>query len=290
MSGLLELCLTEASCGLTIARVRELYELRMSTINPVTDLIDKCIGIQWYATPNFWHGGASDAYTLHSDPSETFFHLCIYGELFGEAMDQCVTTGTVPKYAQPANRMAFVKYCIAGLRDGADENGLGRPRHEWTDSMLSLEWLLKSHKFNRVWSEVSKQLSSTLELGRVFWDGDDFEAEMRYDYGSAPTNTMRSSEGLSRRMAVWRACFVYSGFAGLTQLARSGLGEFGKPVGDLNVSFAGRMTELWRSLSTSDTNEHLKHVTFTDGWSTYRTANWPDLKSDLGSVHGFRDV
>ena len=197
-------------------------------------------------------------------------------------------TGTVPRYAQPANRMAFVKYCAAGLQDDADDSGLGPIRPAWTDSMLSLEWLLRSHNFNRVWSEVSKQLASAFELGRVFWDGDEFEAEMRYVYVPDSANTMHSNEGLSRRMAVWRACFVHSGFAGLTQLARSGLGEFGKPVGDLNFSFAGRMTELWRSLSTSDTSGHLKHVTFTDGWSTHRTANWPDLKSDLGSVYVFR--
>jgi len=134
---------------------------------------------------------------------------------------------------------------------------------------------------------VSKQIVSAFKLGEVIWDGHEFEAEMRYDY--VPDLNMRSNEGLSRRMAVWRACFIHSGFAGLTQLARSGQGEFGEPIGDLDISFAGRMTELWKSLSTSDTNEHLKHVTLTDGWSTHRTANWPDLKSALGSFYVFRD-
>jgi len=79
--------------------------------------------------PNFWY----------SDPSEKFFHLSIYGELFGDAMAESMMTGTALKYAQPANRLAFVRYCVTGLLGDADDSGLGRTRPEWTDSMLSLE-------------------------------------------------------------------------------------------------------------------------------------------------------
>jgi hypothetical protein len=153
--------------------------------------------------------------------------------------------------------------------------------------MLSLQWLLKSHKFNRMWSAVSTQLASTFTTGELLWTGPDFDAEIRYGYvhGAA---IPPSNEGLSCRKAVWRACFVYSGFAGLTQLARSGLGEFGKPVGNLDDGFARRMTDLWKSLSASDNNKHLKRVVIQEG-RPHKIADWPDMMSDLKMVLVFRD-
>lgn len=110
VEGLLELALDHA--GLTMERIRELYEMRFTTINPVVDLIDKCVGEQWYATPNFWDGGVDDAYTINVDPPETFFHLVIYGELFGPAFDVFLETGVVPEVASVETRLEYVKYCI----------------------------------------------------------------------------------------------------------------------------------------------------------------------------------
>ncbi|KAI0726218.1 hypothetical protein C8Q72DRAFT_741996, partial [Fomitopsis betulina] len=110
VEGLLDLALEHA--GLTMERIRELYEMRFTTINPVVDLIDKCVGEQWYATPNFWDGGVDDAYTIDVDPPETFFHLVIYGELFGPAFDVFLETGVVPEVASVETRLEFVKYCI----------------------------------------------------------------------------------------------------------------------------------------------------------------------------------
>ncbi|KAG4217658.1 hypothetical protein PC116_g33862, partial [Phytophthora cactorum] len=55
-------------CGLTMARIRELHALRFAVVNPVANLIDQCVGTQWYATPNFWNGGVDDAYTVIVDP------------------------------------------------------------------------------------------------------------------------------------------------------------------------------------------------------------------------------
>jgi hypothetical protein len=51
LDGLLELALRH--CGLTVERIRELYEMRFSLINPVTDIIDKCVGSQWCNIENF---------------------------------------------------------------------------------------------------------------------------------------------------------------------------------------------------------------------------------------------
>ncbi|EPS99214.1 hypothetical protein FOMPIDRAFT_1164125 [Fomitopsis schrenkii] len=106
----LDLALEHA--GLTMARIRELYEMRFATINPVVDLIDKCVGMQWYSTPNFWDGGVDDAYTIDADPPETFFHLVTYGELFGSAIETFLETGVVPEVASVEMRLEYIKYCL----------------------------------------------------------------------------------------------------------------------------------------------------------------------------------
>ncbi|TFY54561.1 hypothetical protein EVJ58_g8791 [Rhodofomes roseus] len=123
MDGLLELALEHA--GLTMERIRELHEMRFSTINPVVDLIDKCVGAQWYATPNFWNGGVDDAWTLSMDPPETFFHLATYGELFAPAFDIFLETGAVPEVLDVDTRLEFVKYCIPDWACYACQNSAG---------------------------------------------------------------------------------------------------------------------------------------------------------------------
>ncbi|KAF3068938.1 hypothetical protein GL218_08075 [Daldinia childiae] len=102
-------------CGLTIARIRELHALRFSVINPVSDLVDKCIGEQWYATPNFWNGGVDDAYTINADVNETVFNLAIYGELFGPDFEPFFgsETGSSPRRRLKVDtRIEYIKYCL----------------------------------------------------------------------------------------------------------------------------------------------------------------------------------
>ncbi|KAK8119176.1 uncharacterized protein PG998_003802 [Apiospora kogelbergensis] len=120
LDGLLDLALHEARCGLTLARIRELHELRSSVMNPVTDIIDKCVGAQWYNIPDFWDGGADDAYTIQAEPSETLFHLAIYGELFGPDLDVFLDPGNLQykdhRLLSVDSRLDYVKY---GLPDFA---------------------------------------------------------------------------------------------------------------------------------------------------------------------------
>lgn len=118
MPGLMNLSLAHAE-GVTMQRIRELHALRFSTINPVVNLIDQCIGQQWSATPDFWDGGVSDAATIQADPPENFFHLAIYGGLFGHAFDALLdpsspsTTGPATRLASDVDtRLEFIKYCI----------------------------------------------------------------------------------------------------------------------------------------------------------------------------------
>ena len=109
--GLLDLALRHTT-GLTLERIRELYEMRSSTINPITDLIDKCIGEQWASTPDFWNGGVDDSMTLYASASETFFHLVIYGELFAPAFDSFLDTGLISPSMDVETRLEFLKYCL----------------------------------------------------------------------------------------------------------------------------------------------------------------------------------
>jgi hypothetical protein len=55
-------------CGITMKRIRKLHSLRVSIINPVVDIIEKCVGQQWFALPDLLNGGVDDTYTIYSDP------------------------------------------------------------------------------------------------------------------------------------------------------------------------------------------------------------------------------
>lgn len=99
-------------CGTTLDRLRELYEMRFSIINPIYDIIDRCVGKQWYAHENFWNGGVSDAYTIDSEPAETFWHLIIYGELFAPDIEATLNGDTSKRRLSVETRLEFVKYCI----------------------------------------------------------------------------------------------------------------------------------------------------------------------------------
>lgn len=113
IDAMLELAL-EKGCGITMERIRELYEMRFSHINPVADIVDRCVGKQWFAIggTNFWSGGVSDPATILAEAEATTFHLVIYGELFGPDMDTFLDQRTDARTLSVATRLEFVKYCI----------------------------------------------------------------------------------------------------------------------------------------------------------------------------------
>jgi hypothetical protein len=71
----------------SVQKICELWEWRMRVFNPLSDLIDRCIGHQWYQTPDFWDGGAEDAYTIYADPEKQVLEVGMYGGMFGRAID-----------------------------------------------------------------------------------------------------------------------------------------------------------------------------------------------------------
>ncbi|KAF2816112.1 uncharacterized protein BDZ99DRAFT_458018 [Mytilinidion resinicola] len=205
-------------------RIRELHTLRFSTINPVTDLIDKSVGVQWSQTPNFWNGGVDDAYTIVSDPPEAFFHLAIYGELFGHAFDSYFESGTIPMGADLDTRLEYVKYCIPDWRcfdyhPKPGPNSTVNPRcvvqaigpylpnsgermnvYPWTkyDHQLSLEHLLESTRWDRPWAQIREAVGGDFEEP-------DEERDSRW----------RRWTGPEWKRHLWTSAMVYQGFDGL---------------------------------------------------------------------------
>ncbi|KAL7620912.1 hypothetical protein AAE478_008222 [Parahypoxylon ruwenzoriense] len=176
-------------CGLTMRRIRELYELRSTVVVPVSNIVDRCIGDQWMATPDFWDGGVDDAYTIYSDSSETFFHLAIYGELFGPEFDAFLGGAPVKKL-KVDTRLEYVKYCVPDFAtecfemaidirraDGSfdprralvihpggpyrQEDGGSWLRHTHN---LALTWLLKSTQWRPEWKRAREAAGAVPEF------------------------------------------------------------------------------------------------------------------------------
>jgi len=174
IDGLFNLALKH--CGLTMERIRELYLQRFSIINPVTDLIDKCVGSQWYAIPDFWDGGAGDAYTIASDPPATLFHLALYGELFGPDFEAFLDPASnLLRRLSVETRLEFIKYCVpdegtifcqksaAGMRmpDGTvDPRRTAKQTGPYTNDRfhennnIALVWVMKSKRWTPHWREM----------------------------------------------------------------------------------------------------------------------------------------
>jgi hypothetical protein len=184
INAVLRLCLDH--CGLSMERLRQLHALRFSVINPVTDIIDKCAGEQWYATPNFWNGGVDDAYTIDVDPPETLFHLAIFGELFGPDFDVIIGgQQTDTRALRVETRLEYVKYCIPDwacygcqksardvrLADGSIDprrlvlgtgpyEELAKPGGKYNihGNQIGLKHLLASSRWNPHWDRVRKMV------------------------------------------------------------------------------------------------------------------------------------
>ncbi|KAI3325458.1 hypothetical protein HD806DRAFT_521052 [Xylariaceae sp. AK1471] len=179
IEGLLELALDH--CGLTMERIRELHSLRFSLINSVADIIDQCVGKQWYATPDFWNGGVDDAYTISAESSETLFHLAMYGELFAPDFEPILNQNSSARRLSVETRLEFVKYCVPDFacfqnghitpNDAYMPDGTIDPRRDvkatgpyasgpdgrtpyMHDNNIALTWVIRSSRFRPRYKEV----------------------------------------------------------------------------------------------------------------------------------------
>ncbi|CAH0031663.1 unnamed protein product [Clonostachys rhizophaga] len=223
-AGMLDLALLH--CGLTMSRIRQLHALRFSVINPVTDIIDQCVGQQWYSTPDFWYGGVDDAYTIDADPNSTFFHLAIYGELFAPDLAAYLDGDATHRALSVETRLEYIKYCVPDFacelqgrinpRDARLPNGELDPRRDvkpvgpYTrdeknigyldppkDNNIALVWVLRSTRWRPHWRSLRQRAAED------FQDG--FEDEWWLDGG----------EGRDWRQRLWENTMVCQGLEGL---------------------------------------------------------------------------
>jgi hypothetical protein len=102
-----------------------------SFISPIADMIGRCAGAQWCATPNFWDGGVSDAATISVEPTRPLFQIIIYGELFCSTMRAALVPALrLPRFDLDM-RLDFIKYCIPDWTCWISSRGVGRLQH-WT--------------------------------------------------------------------------------------------------------------------------------------------------------------
>ena len=69
---------------LTLDVMRKTTE-RKELVNAVSDLVDRCVGIQWESTPRFWDE-VEDAATLEAEPEMAVWQMLVYGEMFGQGL------------------------------------------------------------------------------------------------------------------------------------------------------------------------------------------------------------
>ncbi|KAF1969803.1 hypothetical protein BU23DRAFT_557415 [Bimuria novae-zelandiae CBS 107.79] len=117
VGGLLGLALSDdvEGVGLTMKDIRRMHALRFSLINPLNDTLDAMIGSAWYQQPNFWSGGAEDAFTLYTDVSSATMQLLIYSSLFSPTTEAFLKPRGERREGEALGvevRIEFVKYCI----------------------------------------------------------------------------------------------------------------------------------------------------------------------------------
>ena len=205
-------------CGLTMKRIRELHLMRFSIINPVTNIIDQCVGQQWYGTPDFWNGGVSDAYTVDSEPHETLFHLAIYGELFGPDFEAFLNRDSMVRKLSVETRLEYIKYCLPDFAttctDSYWQTGekldprrevkptgpytpdeTGRPRLEKNHN-IALTWVLQSSRWRPHWKRMRGKAGMDFEedFKDDWWFGEDEHREK--DWRQRMWETVMLCQGL----------------------------------------------------------------------------------------------
>lgn len=162
IDGLYEFCLEHA--GLTLDDIRRLHRARFNIINPLSDMVDKMAGHQWYQTENFWNGGVSEAETLYTQPDRAVFQIIIYGELFGRGMEALLDPGKGLPFFDPWVRLEYLKYCVPDWRCKLGYSELGVLQvgpyvadvQEVASDQGTLKHVLRCRRWRRMWARAVK--------------------------------------------------------------------------------------------------------------------------------------
>lgn len=243
---LFNLCLSKA--GLTMSDIRRLHSTRFTTINPVTDMIDKCAGAQWYDTPNYWYGGVSDPETIGFDPPRSKFQIVIYGELFSTTMKAAHEPGLALPRFDLDTRLDYVKYCIpdpmcySGYRGmkplavGPYASGDRNIISQIEDDQVRLYHILNCRTWREAWEAVWHQI------------GPDFDEQWRQQ--------------------MWESAVQMQGLEGLEMLRPGGVEKW-----------RSRLVEMRREIEELD--ERFKPEVHKFGSQEHETSDAPNLAADI---------
>ncbi|RJE24075.1 hypothetical protein PHISCL_03611 [Aspergillus sclerotialis] len=154
------LCLRHS--GLTLDKIHQTYLSRFSIINPFADKIDKMAGDQWMSTPDFWDGGVSEPYTIHTESTRAAFQILIYGELFGSSMWAVLEPEKNLPYFNIDTRLDYWTYCVPdwGCRSypGYEVLPVG-PYAEGEEGIsagdqFAMHYILECGRWRRIWSKA----------------------------------------------------------------------------------------------------------------------------------------
>ncbi|PIG85655.1 hypothetical protein AARAC_002986 [Aspergillus arachidicola] len=182
IDSLYEFCLQHA--GLTLEDIRRTHLARFSTINPLSDKIDKMAGNQWFATPDFWDGGVSEPYTIQTEADRATFQMIIYGELFGRSMDAFLQPEKNLPYFDIQTRIDYFTYCLPDwvcssypgftrLPTGPYAPHLERPSE---GDQVALHHILHCGRWRRMWAAA---IRSVLGGDDAFTDEDEEDEHWR---------------------------------------------------------------------------------------------------------------
>ncbi|THC95058.1 hypothetical protein EYZ11_005453 [Aspergillus tanneri] len=147
--------------GLSLPQIRSMHQSRFSILNPLSDLIDKMAGSQWYATPEFWNGGVSEPYTLDTEASRATFQIVIYGELFGPSMLAFLEPERADlPFFDVHTRLDYFTYCVPDwvcksypgfevLPTGPYALDVEPPRE---GDQVALHYILRCGRWRRLWT------------------------------------------------------------------------------------------------------------------------------------------
>lgn len=180
IDSLYELCLRH--CGLTLDRIHETYLARFSTINPLSDKIDKMAGDQWFSTPDFWEGGVSQPYTIYTESTRAAFQILIYGELFGSSMRASfLEPGRNLPFFSIHTRLDYWSYCVPdwGCRSypGYEVLPVGPYAGDTSERVdegdqFAMHHILTCRRWRRMWSAALREATGQ---DREFTDEEDEE-------------------------------------------------------------------------------------------------------------------
>ncbi len=149
---LLDLCVDKAQ--LSVDDIRRLHATRFSLTNPISDTIDRCAGVRWTETPDFWTGGVSNPNTTFLEPTRALFQMIIYGncllrvcpriwsrnwDFLGSTTSLGWTTSSTVSLTKCVKVMRVCRFCLL-------DRTLSGTMHRST-----MNWCWKKSSINSVW-------------------------------------------------------------------------------------------------------------------------------------------